>query len=242
MPNDSLQCVGVSTEYPGAERIDQHQHEEHQIIHASQGVMRVNQENACWIVPPGRALWMPAQLEHEIYCHSAVSMRTLYLKGNPEWVPEKCQVWSVSPLLREVIIRLSANTETPHRRHLLALLALEIQSIEIEPTLLPMPASVPTRKLANALILSPSNNRSLREWATLLAMSERNLIRRFRDETGMTFRQWRRQARMLSALEMLAHGDAVSHVAYRCGFDSVSAFVAAFRLLYGTTPGRYFND
>ncbi len=73
-------------------------------------------------------------------------------------------------------------------------------------------------------------------------MSERSLIRKFNAETGMTFRQWRRQARLLEALERLAAGDSVTAVAFAVGYDSISAFIVAFREVFGETPKRYINS
>ena len=58
----------------------------------------------------------------------------------------------------------------------------------------------------------------------------------------MTFGQWRRHARFLDALRLLAEGRAVKAVARDAGYRSASAFVAAFSETFGTTPGRYFGD
>ncbi len=69
----------------------------------------------------------------------------------------------------------------------------------------------------------------------------RTLSRRFLAETGMTFRQWQRQARLLAALVRLAQREPVTSVALDLGYDSPSAFIYAFRRALGTTPGRYFE-
>ena len=74
----------------------------------------------------------------------------------------------------------------------------------------------------------------------LLGFSMRSLVRQFQADTGMTFRQWRRQARMLFALELLAAGQSTTQVALEVGYQTTSAFVAAFRETFGITPKRYF--
>ncbi|PYQ60799.1 MAG: AraC family transcriptional regulator, partial [Acidobacteria bacterium] len=82
---------------------------------------------------------------------------------------------------------------------------------------------------------------TLAEVARASAASERTLERLFRAETGLPFGVWRQRARLLRALQLLAEGGAVAEVANAIGYESTSAFVAAFRRALGTTPGRYFK-
>jgi AraC-like DNA-binding protein len=58
----------------------------------------------------------------------------------------------------------------------------------------------------------------------------------------MPFATWRRQVRMLAALERLAAGESVGTVAFAVGYESVSAFIAAFTRSHGATPGRWFRS
>jgi AraC-like DNA-binding protein len=60
-------------------------------------------------------------------------------------------------------------------------------------------------------------------------------------ETGMTIGKWRQQSRLLHALRLLASDRPVSAVAFEVGYESVSAFIAAFKRYFGTTPMRYFD-
>ena len=61
-------------------------------------------------------------------------------------------------------------------------------------------------------------------------------------ETEMTFGKWRQQLRMLHALRLLAAGESVTTAALEVGYDSTSAFIAAFKAGLGTTPGRYYAE
>jgi len=45
--------------------------------------------------------------------------------------------------------------------------------------------------------------------------------------------------RLISALERLEQGAAVTEVALDCGYNSPSAFIAAFRRQFGATPGAF---
>jgi len=236
-----IEIEGLATDYPAGHWIAPHAHDAHQIVHASVGVLRVVSDRAAWVVPPGRAIWMPAGRVHAIRCHTAARMRTVYLRGVVPGLPETCAVWSVSPLMREIVVRIATTPDPSGRGHLLALLLAEIETIDALPLALPQPSDPRLRRLTEALSARPADRRPLKHWARELALSERGLIRKFAAETGMTFRQWRRQARLLAALERLAAGEPVTGVAFAVGYDSASAFIAAFRETFGATPGRYFD-
>ena len=92
--------------------------------------------------------------------------------------------------------------------------------------------------IARALLNDPASLRSRCDWAAWAGLSPRTLSRRFLQETGISFALWRQQARVLRSLEGLSRGEAVSEVADACGYDNVSAYIAAFRRRFGVTPGR----
>ena len=143
--------------------------------------------------------------------------------------------------MREIAIRIATSPDPKGRAHLLALLLSEIETVRAMPLVLPRPADARIRRVTAAISADPADRRPLKSWARDLGLSERSLIRKFQAETGMTFRQWRRQARLLEALERLAAGEPVTAVAFAIGYDSTSAFIAAFREIFGETPRRYFR-
>jgi AraC-like DNA-binding protein len=58
----------------------------------------------------------------------------------------------------------------------------------------------------------------------------------------MSFRQWRRQFRILEALKRLGREEPVINVALDLGYDSPSAFIYMFKKALGQTPGQYFKQ
>jgi AraC-like DNA-binding protein/quercetin dioxygenase-like cupin family protein len=240
-PPERLEVSGLSGDYPRGHWIAPHAHDAHQLIHAALGVMRVTSASATWVVPPGRAIWMPRGQEHAIRCHTGVAFRTVYLSQAPRGLEKRTAVCAVSPLLREILVRVAEDPLASANRHLAALLFSELAASDTLPLDLPTPEDPRLRRLTDSLLSEPSDNRDLADWAKDLGFSRRNLIRRFQAETGMTFRQWRRQARLLAALEALGAGRSVTEAAFDVGYESVSAFVAAFRESLGATPGKYFG-
>ena len=203
--------------------------------------MRVYTNDDTWIVPPQRSLWVPAQTNHEIRCVTLVKMRTVYLDGDHRSFPSGVQVTRVSALMREIMVRLAKGAEPHQLPHLVSLLLDEIATLDVEPLRLPSPKDTRIARLTSALQENPADPTTLHGWADRLSMSRRTLIRRIQDETGLSFRELRRQARIMAALERLALGKSVTNVALDVGFDSPSAFIQAFRRVTGKTPGRYMK-
>ena len=83
---------------------------------------------------------------------------------------------------------------------------------------------------------------TLQAWAEQLGTSEKTLMRLFQRETGLSFRGWRQRMRLLSSLSLLEEGASVTNAALACGYDSTSAFIAAFKSLFGFTPGELFKQ
>jgi AraC-like DNA-binding protein len=69
--------------------------------------------------------------------------------------------------------------------------------------------------------------------------SPRTLERLFRNETGMTFSQWKTRLLLIEAIERLARGASVTEVALDLGYSTTSSFVYMFRSNMGVSPGSY---
>jgi AraC-like DNA-binding protein len=117
----------------------------------------------------------------------------------------------------------------------------EIRNLPRQRLGLPMPSDPRVLRIASALADNPADNRRLEEWASWTGMSTRTMIRRFIAETGFSFTEWRQQARLMRAQELLAAGTPVTTVALDLGYQTVSAFIAMFRRALGVTPTRYFG-
>ena len=76
--------------------------------------------------------------------------------------------------------------------------------------------------------------------ARQVGMSRRTFTRLFRQQTGISFVEWRQQACLLAAVVRLGHGEAITRVATDLGYSSPSAFTSAFRRVLGEAPSRYF--
>ena len=222
-----------------------HWHARSQLAYASAGIMTVETEQGMWVVPPQRAVWIPAGIRHSIQSAGALAMRSIYIE--PEvvsWLPPTCCVVNITPLLWELIGRAA---ELPQQyplggreERLMRLILDEIRELPIAPLHLPEPHDQRLRRITAALKHDPADRRTLEAWGRTVGASSRTLARLFRLQTGMSYQQWQRQVRLLAGLIRLADGQPVTEVALEVGYDSPSAFIAMFKRALGTTPSQYF--
>lgn len=227
--------------FPAEYRIPPHDHERDQLLYAGLGTMRVRTAGHSWTIPPDRALYVPAGLEHSVRMLGPVEMWTLYIAPNAApSLPRHAKVFATSELLRALIRALLAEPvvyAAASRAHRIALLALdEIQSAAPLALAIPMPRDRRLLKLCEALIEAPHDTLSLDAWADRTGASRRTLARLFQSECGQSFTVWRRRVRFHAAIDLLDKGVPVAEVARRHGYSSPSAFSAAFRQVFGQSP------
>jgi hypothetical protein len=120
----------VARHYKKGVRLDTHMHREAQLVYAAKGTMQVTTPKGRWLVPPDRAVWVPARLEHAIDVLAEIEMRTLYF--DLAWLAREARsdsldaefVVRVSRLLHEAILALFDGRNSPERTGLLVRLAM----------------------------------------------------------------------------------------------------------------------
>jgi AraC-like DNA-binding protein/mannose-6-phosphate isomerase-like protein (cupin superfamily) len=238
--------AAMDIDYPDGTSIGLHAHPRAQLLFAIQGIMQVRAEAGIWVVPPNRAVWLAADIPHEVRMCGMVKMRTLFV--DPEaaaHLPAGNCVIEVSPLLRELLVAavLVPIDYDPGSRdgRLIALLLDELEASNALPLHLPTPSDWRLRHVCECLSVSPGDTSTVEDWAGRLGIAAKTLHRLFRQETGMSFGQWRQQARLLYALERLARGDRIIDVAAETGYASQSAFTAMFHRQFGMPPSLFYR-
>jgi AraC-like DNA-binding protein len=234
----------LSLTYSDGFHVGRHRHDWAQLIHARSGLMRVESEGRIWLVPPTRAIWIPAQTEHEFKVRGEVAFRTLYVSASRgASIERSIGAFEVSPLLGELILHILALqmldlTIASHDR-LAGVLADLINAAPPIDLMLPLPSDPRACRLADHFELRPQDGAGLPHLAAQAGASVRTLQRCFISETGLTVDSWRQKARLIASTVSLANGSNVTNAAFDCGYDSPSAFIAAFKRQFGMTPRQF---
>lgn len=237
--------IALQDEYPAGFVDPMHSHDHIQILYASTGVMSVRTPETSFVIPPQRAVWLPAGMKHEVACRGPVSLRTLYLPTGPADTAKECRVFEVSNLLKSLILEV---VDFPplydvdgREGRIIALLLEEIERMPNAPYQVSMPSDPRLLRVCNAILADPSDPRDIDDWASLAAMGRRTFTRSFKQETGMGLAVWRQQVRLMEALSLLAAGASITQVTYEVGYDSPSGFAAMFRRAFGVPPSQYLR-
>src|SRR5205807_7480135 len=201
----------IANTYQKGIRLDTHMHREAQLVYAARGTMQVTTPKGRWLVPPDRAVWVPARLEHAIDVLADIEMRTLYF--DLAWLKREARseslrsefVVRVSPLLHQAILGLFDGRGKPGRTELLVRLAiLELDHAEDSATFLPLPHEVRCRRAADIVLGDPTGLHEIEALAQMVGTSARTLSRLFSAETQLSFKSWCQRARIAAAIERLS--------------------------------------
>lgn len=225
-------------------RYDFHSHRRHQLLYAARGTTRLETADAQFLLPPQRAVWIPAGQRHATGVADADGISVFF---DRDWCKQReLRVFEVSPLLREMLLysrRFPVGVK-PHDREAAAFFRAML--VVAEPLMkqklayeLPRPRSI-FAEHAMGWVLEHLAHADLAAAAGALATTPRTLRRRFLAETGLHFRAFVMQARLQRALELLGNPTrSIIQIALDVGFSSPSAFSYAFRRATGQTPRMF---
>src|SRR6202158_3532819 len=187
----------VARTYKKGVRLGTHMHREAQLVYAARGTMQVTTPKGRWLVPPDRAVWVPARLEHSIDVLADIEMRTLYFdlallaRGQRSASLDAEFVVRVSRLLHEAILALFDGRNNPDRTGLLIGLAmLELHHAEDSTTFIPLPHEPRCRRAADIVLSDPTGSHEIETLARTVGTSVRTLSRLFSSEKPLSFKRW----------------------------------------------------
>lgn len=245
IPRDA---VVTAVDYADGHHFALHTHQRGQFAYAACGVITVFTRQGNWVVPPQRAIWVPAQVPHEMVMSGPVTMLNTYISNAATGrlgLPGLCQVFDVSAFLRQLLIQAAQvpalYAQEQRDGHLMALLLHEIASMAPLSLNAPLPDDPRLAQACQGLLQQPSLEVSIDDMARQVGRSRRTFTRLFRQQTGISFVEWRQQACLLAAVVRLGNGESITRVAVDLGYSSPSAFTSVFRKVLGAAPSRYFS-
>ncbi len=222
-----------------------HAHAWGQLNYLSRGVMHIEIDGERYLSPAQYALWIPPYTEHVSYAHGETIYRSVYVSLEcSAHMPARACIVNVGAVLRAILDDLAArNIRTPETdadRHLAQVVLDKILDADNHVQhYLPHAASAELNRVLASLHDCPGDRRTTAEIAAAVHMTVRTLERKCQRELGMSLNDWRQRLKLTCAIERLAAGDTVQHIANTLGYGTSSAFIAMFRRVVGTTPEQY---
>jgi AraC-like DNA-binding protein len=220
----------------------------HYLLCASVGTLRLEADGQTWLLPPARAALIEAgRLIHVTIARPVTTSSALFDTGYQPAPPAPLVVFDLSPLARALLTECAewGESDEPLPRYgetLFAALAAVTWRLAERPSPVVVPAGR-SPELRRAIELTEqrlSGRLTFEEVAATVGLAPRSLARRFEEETDLTWRAVLRRIRVLRAIELLVDDDApIARVAFAVGYQSLSAFNAAFLELTGRTPTDY---
>lgn len=234
--------VPLENDYPDGHLIPPHSHRRHQLLCALSGVVEISTDQASWVMPPRRGMWIPARTVHQVKIFGRVRMHSLYFEPRLMTdMPPQCQVLGISEFM-QVLIAEAMNLPVipdPRSMALASLLQHELRRQPHVALSLPLPRNPGLAARCRTFLAAPNAHDAIDDWALALGMSRRAFTRAFKAETGLSFVDWRQQACLVTALPRLVAGQAITTVALDLGYDNPAAFTTMFRRVLGSSPRNY---
>jgi AraC-like DNA-binding protein len=225
---------------------DFHTHTRHQLLYAYEGAVRLEVQDASFVLPPQRAAFIPSGVSHLTMIRNT-RIASVYL--SPRLFaksPGEVRILAVTPLMRELILHAARwSPERPAKDRAANAFFASLAALCAEWLEQPVAARLPRGKSAEvrAAIDYLTENlatATLPQAAKRAATSERNLRRKLSEELGTGFRALLSQARTMRAMELLADpSQRITDVALTLGYDSLSAFAHTFKAATGELPSTY---
>lgn len=231
----------------GANTTGWHNHRRGQLTYIASGRLRVRTPRGSWLMPPQHAVWIPPRENHWGSMSGVLSGWNFLIDERLcRELPDQPVVIRASTLMRALMERVGAWNgmlrESAAYRRLTAVLIDEVRAKREKALCLPMPKDRRALAIAKLVLRGRAKVGSLGALAAASEISTRTARRIFLRETGLTFVQWRQQANILRAVQMLTVGATVAEVADASGYATPSSFILIFRRILGVTPGRYLQE
>lgn len=210
--------------------------------------MRLEAEGSAWSLPPARAALVSAHVPLRLLLNQKMSVCSVLFSADFAPAPSAAlAVFEMTPVARELVLECGRETEageplSDYGRSLFR--ALQMITWRLAET--PSPAIMPVGRspgVVRALALIEEHlSESLRfdDLAQMTGQTPRTLARKLSAEIGMSWGQIVQKMRMIRAIELLAETRTpITGVALGVGYQSLSAFNAAFRSFTGKTPTAY---
>lgn len=225
--------------------VGEHHHRTGQLTIAVSGWVGLRMRSKVLALPPGTAAWVPAGTDHEgVLAKGSVSWYVHFSDALSAKLPKTVERIFLSPLATEAARRFLDRSapfdeDSPEGRLALVLVDELLAARRLPTDFGTLSVHPLVRRVAEAIIEHPDMRVSRESYAGMISKSGRQLARIVTAQTGRSFADWRLELVLLHSTMLLQRGMTVEETAMEIGYSSPSAFIVAFKRIFGVTPGAY---
>lgn len=234
------------------EKLPMHSHNKHQMCYVEGGVAFLNTTDKSYFLPARHFLWIPAGIEHNVVSRTSVKMvHNIYfptaLFPEHHHVRDKEGIYPVTNLLMEMIYYTEEwFGEIAPENKLKYEFLIALKNIVLDAANIPLPVVLPTTKNENLrsvlkfIHLNVNKPLYLENVAEKFGYSSRTLSRLFQKNIDTSFLQYVKLTRIIKSMEHLLQSDlTISEIAYKSGYNSLSAYSYTFQQIVHKSPAEF---
>ena len=230
-----------------------HTHKQGHVSIVLDGVATIHTERNSHYIPNGYFCWVPPEIPHQV-SFEVERIRTLNIyfpaKDVPNEFYSRVAVYPILPIISKTVELIkNQNAEyAPEDWQYKLLSTLKeifpniIQNIDFK-LILPISDNPVVNNIIKVIARQYHQNLALESVGDQIGMSERSISRYMRKELKVSFYQYLRMYRILEAIKLMTRKDeSLTEIAFKVGYDSLSAFSSAFYAVTGLRPSQFGAD
>jgi AraC-like DNA-binding protein len=249
LPEIDTQPKAVFVMHEKSEKlIPLHTHTKGQLSYVQGGIAYITVDYKTYVVPARHYFWIPAGTPHVLRIgYSATVLRSLYFYAQNDasnLFYRKLGIYPASELLIQMINyterwdgRNIGNNESNFEFLVALKNILPTLNNQALPMILPVTNDERMVKVLKYLSRNIDKNLNLKEVSIKFNMSERSMSRLFQSCLNISFLQYLKTLRIITALELiLKTNKTISEIAYEVGYETLGAFSNTFYTFTKSRP------
>lgn len=224
-----------------------HTHKHYQLTYIEEGYQYVHIDNKTYFVPQNHVILIPSNTLHRTTSDSSsVILKVILFKAIPtQEFYKQVRVFSAPTVLKEMILYAEkwnkSNKQDEEQFAFLRAILISLPHFYEENHYLELPTPKDDRltPVCQYINLNYYYNTSTYELSNLANMSERNLQRIFKQETGITLQKYIQLIRILKSIELIDTKQyTLTEIAFKVGYKSLSAFTNSYVTIMKVAPRK----
>lgn len=223
-----------------------HSHPWIQFIYTRTGTVYVEVDAKFWHLPPLHGVWIPKGSLHSLWSsekaeYVCININKDYDRAMNNTGSKLVEITPIIDSYSEYFLSHSAGFIKAQELKECAFIHFLLELNEVSFTL-PYPVTPELIALCREIQSEPGLSHTPEQCAKKLSISMSTFVRRFKKETGLTYQEWRLRMRLLQSITRIRKNESILNIALDTGYSSASAYIYAFKKVFGISPTKYDSN